>query len=228
MNFIPVRGIIATAVAAGTLALALTAAWTDFRTRRIPNWLTFPAFALGVALNSLFYGWGGLRTALLGGVGLGLLLLFVLLRSLGSGDLKLAGALGAFTGPGLLMDLLLLSVIVAGAMAFILIIYKRKLRETLRNIGYILVSLVTFKLPSYRASLDHADSLKIPYGVAAAISVLPYAAVQWPPRALLIGTLTGILLIGSFEFLNLKLTTMISGRDVGRGKVFRPDSENRQ
>jgi hypothetical protein len=82
---------------------------------RIPNWLTVPAFALSVAANTFLYGWSGLEISLLGTmVGLGLLLPFVLLRILGAGDWKLAGALGAFTGPGLLIDLLLLSAVVAG------------------------------------------------------------------------------------------------------------------
>jgi prepilin peptidase CpaA len=92
----------------------------DQRLRRIPNWLTVPAFALGVAANTFLYGWSGLKISLLGTlVGLGLLLPFVLLHILGAGDWKLAGALGAFTGPGLLIDLLLLSVVVAGVIAII-------------------------------------------------------------------------------------------------------------
>jgi len=113
-------------------------------------------------------------------VGLGLLLPFVLLRSLGAGDWKLAGALGAFTGSSLLINLLLLSVLVAGVMAIMLIIYKGRLRETLRNIGHILVSLVTFQLPGHRVSLDNPDSLKVPYGVALALSVMLYGAAQIP------------------------------------------------
>jgi prepilin peptidase CpaA len=120
-----------------------------------------------------------LKTSLLGAlVGLGLLLPFVLLRSLGAGDWKLAGALGAFTGPTLLVDLLLLSVFVAGMMAIMLIIYKGRVREALRNIAHIVVSLVTFQLPGHRVSLDNPDSLKVPYGVALALSVLLYGAAQ--------------------------------------------------
>ncbi len=75
-----------------------------------------------------------------------LLLPFVLLRSLGAGDWKLAGALGAFTGPEHADDLLLGSVFVAGVMAVALVIYKGRVRQTMRNIGHILVSLVTFQL----------------------------------------------------------------------------------
>ncbi|MFL6304321.1 MAG: prepilin peptidase [Candidatus Sulfotelmatobacter sp.] len=166
-------------VLGGALVLAFIAAVTDFRSRRIPNWLTVPALVVGVTANSFFNGWGGLKTSLLGTlVGLGVLLPFVLLRSLGAGDWKLAGALGAFTGPGLLIDLLLLSIFVAGMMAVILIIYKGRVRETLRNIGHILISLVTFQLPGHRVSLDNPESLKVPYGVALALSVMLYGAAQ--------------------------------------------------
>jgi prepilin peptidase CpaA len=120
-------------------------------------------------------GWSGLKASLLGAaLGLALLLPFVLLRSLGAGDLKLAGALGAFTGPGLLVDLLLASILVAGVMAVALVIYKRRTRQTVRNIGHILISLVTFRLPGTQVSLDNPESLKVPYGVALAFTVVLY------------------------------------------------------
>jgi prepilin peptidase CpaA len=168
----------------GAVLLAVVAAWTDFRRRRIPNWLTVSGMLVGVVANVALNGWSGLKTSLLGaGLGLLLLLPFVLLRSLGAGDWKLAGALGAFTGPVLLMDLLLGSVFVAGVMAVALIIYKRRVRETLRNIGHILVSLVTFRLPGSQVSLDNPDSLKVPYGVALAFTVVLYGVAHvWGVR----------------------------------------------
>lgn len=166
-------------IVAGAVLLSAIAGWTDWRSRRIPNWLTVPAFVLGVAANTFLSGWAGLQTSLLGTlVGLGLLLPFVLVRSLGAGDWKLAGALGAFLGPSLLMNLLLLSVFVAGFMAAALIVYKRRVLQSLRNIGHILVSLVTFQLPGSRVSLDNPDSLKIPYGVALALTVVGFGAAQ--------------------------------------------------
>jgi prepilin peptidase CpaA len=166
-------------VLAGAVLLAVIAGYTDFRTRRIPNWLTVPGVFAGVAANAAFSGLMGAKNALLGvALGLGLLLPFVLLRSLGAGDWKLAGALGAFTGPGVLMDILLGSVFVAGVMAMALVIYKGRVRQTLRNIGHILVSLVTFQLPGERVSLDNPDSLKVPYGVALALTVVVYAVLR--------------------------------------------------
>ena len=167
------------AILMGAVLLALIAGWTDLRSRRIPNWLTVPGLAVGLAMNVALGGRTGLATSVEGAVvGLALLLPFVLLRSLGAGDWKLAGALGAFTGPGRLVDLLLGSVFVAGIMAVGLVIYKGRIRQTIRNIGHILVSLVTFRLPGDRVSLDNPDSLKVPYGVALACTVVLYG-ILW-------------------------------------------------
>ncbi len=163
------------AILAGAVLLAALAGYTDLRSRRIPNWLTVPGFAIGVVGEHNPNGWGGLKTSLLGVPvwGLRLLLPLSCLRVLGAGDLKLAVALGAFTGPGLLVDLLIVSVFVAGVMAVMLVIYKRRIRRNnSSNIGHILVSLVTFRLPDSRVSIDDPDSLKIPKGVAISLTVL--------------------------------------------------------
>jgi prepilin peptidase CpaA len=161
------------------MLLAIMAGWTDYRSRRIPNWLTVSGLAVGIGINVAAAGWVGLKTSLLGaGLGLLLLLPFVLLRSVGAGDWKLAGALGAFVGAGVLVNLLLGSVFVAGVMAAALVIYKRRVRQTLRNIGYLLISLFTFRLPGSEVSLDNPQSLKVPYGVALAFTVVLYGLAR--------------------------------------------------
>ena len=153
------------------VALALIAGYTDWRSRRIPNWLTVPGLLIGVSANTLAWGWAGLKASLLGaGLGLLVLLPFVFLRSLGAGDWKLAGALGAFVGWQALVDLLIGSVFVAGVMALGLVIYKRRFKQTMRNIGRLLASLVTFHMPGPEVSLDNPQSLRVPYGVALALT----------------------------------------------------------
>ena len=161
------------------MLLALVAGWTDYKRRRIPNWLTVLGLVVGISLNATASGWSGLKFSLLGaGLGLLLLLPFVLLRSLGAGDWKLAGALGAFVGASVLLDLLLGSVFVAGLMALALVIYKRRVRQTLRNIGRLLVSLLRFRSPGSEVSLDNPQSLKVPYGVALALTVVGYGIAR--------------------------------------------------
>ncbi|MBZ5683224.1 MAG: prepilin peptidase [Acidobacteriia bacterium] len=162
-------------ILAGAMLLAVVAGWTDYRSRRIPNWLTVPGLAVGLGLNFAAGGWNGLKLSLLGaGLGLLLLLPFVLLRSLGAGDWKLAGALGAFVGWNVLLDLLLGSVFVAGLMAAALVIYKGRVRQTLRNMGQLIASLLMFRMPGTEVSLDNPESLKVPYGVALAFTVVVY------------------------------------------------------
>jgi prepilin peptidase CpaA len=158
---------------------ALVAGWTDWRWRRIPNWLTVPALLLGIAVNCVATGWAGAKESLLGaGLGLGLLLPFVLIRSLGAGDWKLAGALGAFLGPSRLTTVLLGTVLVAGLMAVVLIIWKKRMGQTLRNLAQIVAALVTLHLPGPEVSLDNPESSKIPFGVAMAVTVVLYSVGQ--------------------------------------------------
>jgi prepilin peptidase CpaA len=151
----------------------MIAGWTDWRSRRIPNWLTVPGFFVGVAANVFVSGLAGLKSSLLGaGFGLAVLLPFVLLRSLGAGDWKLVGALGAFVGWEVLGNLLMGSVLVAGIMALVLVIYKRRFKQTMRNIGRLLGAMFQLRMPGSEVSLDNPQSLKVPYGVALALTTL--------------------------------------------------------
>jgi len=159
--------------------LAIAGGWTDWRSRRIPNWLTVPGLVLGIAVNSWLHGWPGAKASLLGaGLGLGLLLPFVLIRSLGAGDWKFVGALGAFLGPENLLTVLLLGILVNGLMALIMIVRKKRLRETLRNLGRMLAAFLTMHLPGPDLTLDNPDLVKVPFGVAVAIAVILYSSRQ--------------------------------------------------
>jgi prepilin peptidase CpaA len=159
--------------------LAIAGGWTDWRSRRIPNWLTVPGLVLGIAVNSWLHGWPGARASLLGaGLGLALLLPFVLIRSLGAGDWKFVGALGAFLGPENLLTVLVLGILVNGLMALIMIVRKKRLRETLRNLGRMLAAFLTMHLPGPDLTLDNPDLVKVPFGVAVAIAVILYSSRQ--------------------------------------------------
>ena len=155
--------------------VAMGAGILDWRDRRIPNWLTVSGLAAGVAINTFLYRWPGLRAALLGTVlGLGLLLPFVLVRSLGAGDWKLAGALGACLGPRQLLSVLFGTILVAGVMALAVVIWKGRLKRTLVNIAHLLAALFSLRMPGSEVSLDDPQSTKIPFGVAMALTVLLY------------------------------------------------------
>lgn len=157
------------------MAVAICAGILDWRFRRIPNWLTVSGAALGIAVNSALFGWSGAKSALLGLVaGLGILLPFVLIRSIGAGDWKLAGALGACVGPRQLMSVLVGTVLLAGLMALVVVIYKGRLKQTLWNIVHVLAAFLSLRMPPRDVSLDNPQATKIPLGVAMAAAVLLY------------------------------------------------------
>jgi len=175
---------LACTVALATLALllALSAGWLDWRLRRIPNWLTVPALCAGIAANTLAWGWAGTKAALEGaGLALALLLPFVLLRGLGAGDWKLMGALGAWLGPSRLVVVLLGTVFIAGLMAIVQMLRHGRVKETLYHVGILIGILVTFGVWGQRhnLTLDNPGLMKLPFGVAVAVStVLFYGTVS--------------------------------------------------
>jgi len=152
---------------------AICAGVLDWRYRQIPNWLTVSGLVAGIGVNTALFGLAGMKASLLGAaLGLGLLLPFVLLRSLGAGDWKLAGALGACLGPQQLVTVLMGTVLVAGVMALAVVIWKRRLMQTLHNIVRMLAAFLSLRMPGPDVSLDSPQSTKIPFGVAMALTVL--------------------------------------------------------
>lgn len=85
-----------TAWSAFVLLVAGVAAIWDLRWRKIPRWLTVPAFILGLVYHARAGGFGSALGA--AGLGLALGLVLVQLRAFGGGDAKLLAAMGALLG----------------------------------------------------------------------------------------------------------------------------------
>jgi prepilin peptidase CpaA len=99
----------------------LAAAYTDTRSRRIPNKLTLPMFVLGLVFQIGFNGWSGdgtlagagLQSALLAFLmGFGTLFLLWMIGGGGGGDVKLMGALSVWLGFSLTLRVLIISTVV--------------------------------------------------------------------------------------------------------------------
>lgn len=170
------------AIWAVTIGVTLVAAVVDYRSRKIPNWLTVPAFVAGLTLRTALLGWPGAKSALEGtGLALVLLLPLVLLRALGAGDWKLMGAVGTFLGPLMFLFVLLGSILISGLMAVVEMARTKRIRETLHNLYVLVEGFFTFGLRANpKISLDNPELLKLPFGVAVAIATVAYyCAAQW-------------------------------------------------
>jgi prepilin peptidase CpaA len=165
-----------------TMTFTLWAAWLDWRTSKIPNWLTVAGFTFGVGMRSVILGWHGAWSSLEGaGLALAVLLPVVLLGALGAGDWKLMGAIGALLGPAAMLVVLLVTILVAGVMAILTIIRAGKVITTLRNMIEILKG---FFILGWRANpkftIDNPGLLKLPFGVAAALAtIICFVASRW-------------------------------------------------
>jgi prepilin peptidase CpaA len=157
-----------------TLALTFLAALLDWRSRRIPNWLTVPGLLSGVVVHALIGGWHGTLFALEGaGLALLILLPLVMLRALGAGDWKLMGAVGAFVGPVMFLFVLFGSILASGIMAIVQVYRTGRVLETLKNMVTLVRGFFTFGLKKNpQISLDNPRLLKLPFGVAVAAATL--------------------------------------------------------
>jgi prepilin peptidase CpaA len=164
------------------LALACYGGWMDWRTRRIPNWLTVSGALAGLAANTILRGWHGAMISLEGaGLALGLLLPFVLLRGFGAGDWKLMGAMGAVMGWQAMLSVLFVSALISGAMAVFQMVAAKRVKATLWNVKILVMGFATFGLRANpEISLDNPNLIKQPFGAAvAAATVFSFVLAHW-------------------------------------------------
>jgi prepilin peptidase CpaA len=163
------------------------AAGYDLRFRRIPNWLVLTGLLLGLGLNAFLFEWRGVRSSLLG-IGLAFLIYFplYLLRGMGAGDVKLMAAIGAMVGPANWFGIFIITALLGGVVAMILLLARGRLRTALWNIGFLLQRLGSLKAPYAREELDISSpkSIKLPHGVVTAGGAVLFlaAAWMWAPR----------------------------------------------
>lgn len=158
-------------------AVAVTAAITDVRQRRIPNRITYTALVAGLALQTVSHGWRGLLPGL-GGAALfgGVFFIFYLVRAMGAGDVKLAAALGCIIGPAASWQVMFATALAGGVLALIVMLFTGRVLKTLRSTLAVVGFHATHGLRTHPVvNLDNPAAARMPYGLAFAAGTLYWA-----------------------------------------------------
>jgi prepilin peptidase CpaA len=152
------------------LLSASTAAYFDFRWRRIPNWLVVATIAFSLVWHGWTSGWNGL---LMSGAGLlagaALLLPLYFLRGMGAGDVKFFAAIGAAVTFNNVLTVFVFAALIAGGMALFRVLVARAMVATLSNIIDIMNRFLHGRFgPHPIAGLANENALVIPFGVSLA------------------------------------------------------------
>ena len=160
--------------------LALAGALTDVHTRRIPNWITFPGFFIGLLLHFWIDGWRGMGSAAAAAlIAFAIFLIFFIAGGMGAGDVKLMTAVASLAGTKSVLEMLIMTAIAGGIFALTLAIARGRLKQTLRNLVVLAVHHRTSGLqPHPELNVTNATALRLPYGMAIAAGCLITLATQ--------------------------------------------------
>ena len=114
------------------------------------------------------------------GVAFGVYLVLYALRAMGAGDVKMMAAVGAIVGWEDWFGIFVITAVIGGAMALILVIAKKRFKRTFFNVGVILNEMKSGR-PAYmaREELDvkNPKALGLPHGAVIAVGTLFFLAV---------------------------------------------------
>lgn len=163
-------------------AMLLAAMWHDTATRRIPNTLVLwgSLTALGLSLSPHGIGWGAALTG--GMVGFLFFWLLYLLRTVGAGDVKLAGAVGLFTGHPDMFSVMFLILLAGGALSLVWALMTGQLGTTLLNLQ---TGLTQLWMNRQHGAISEPQPFpvgktRMPYALAIGIGTAFHVLNTWP------------------------------------------------
>lgn len=167
---------------AALATMLMVAMWQDATARRIPNALVLwgGMTALGLSLSP--YGIG-LGSAVAGGmVGFFGFLVLYLLRAVGAGDVKLAGATGLFVGHPDMLWVNLLILLAGGVLSILWALCTSQLGSVLQNLK---TGLTRIWLNRQHGHLNTPNTFpvgraRMPYAVAIGLGTAFHVLNTWP------------------------------------------------
>jgi prepilin peptidase CpaA len=106
---------------------------------------------------------------------------------MGAGDVKLMAAIGSLTGASNWFWIFIFTNILGGLVAVALLLAKRRLGNTLANVGYMLKELAFFRPPYLKKDeldVKSPKAVTLPHGVMISLGSIAYLVIVaiWAPR----------------------------------------------
>ena len=166
------------------LALLVTASISDYRTYKIPNWLTAGGILFALMYNAavpfnrdqgLLWAFGGLM------VGFLVMLPCYALRIMGAGDVKLMAMVGAFLGVTDTLHAIIYSLIAGGIAALLFAFHKHALTRMFGNLKNMTQMLMMSAIAGFKPDLQiqaiHSVG-KLAFGICISIGTITYLIVK--------------------------------------------------
>jgi prepilin peptidase CpaA len=155
--------------------ILIIASIQDVISLRIRNWVTLPGLAVGLSYFCLTRGCEGFLFSLIGALtGLGLLIIPFVIGGTGAGDVKLMGVVGSFMGAHGVFIVFILSCVLGGVYALLLLASKGLLFSTFRRYGKMLGCFIGTWKPIYIPPTDSERTLRVRFGVVIALGTGSY------------------------------------------------------
>lgn len=161
-------------------ALLIIAAVSDWRSYRIPNWLTLSGVIFGLTYNALLPATPehGLYWAVLGMlVCFAITLPLYLMHTMGAGDVKLMAMVGAFLGASEAFYAVLIIFIAGGVAALLFAMWHGALGRLLQNLRMLVQGSMLLRFGGIRPdmTLSTSESIgKLPYAVSIGVGTLVF------------------------------------------------------
>ena len=161
-------------------AFLVTASVYDYRTHKIPNWLTASGIVIALIYNGAvpFSRDHGFLWAL-GGLMVGFLVILpcYVLRIMGAGDVKLMAMVGAFLGVTDTLYAVIYSFFLGGIAALIFALYNHAMMRMLGNLKNITQMMILSTIGGFKPDLqiDQAKSVgKLAFGICISVGTIIY------------------------------------------------------
>ncbi len=161
------------------ICIMIVAVYTDLRSRKIPNRLTYSAMVFLLAYYTTAYGFAGCWFSVKGLLlGTGILVPVYFIGGMGAGDAKLMGVVGAALGMKGVFTAFLFTALLGGLYACVLILLRYKQsRELLERSALMMKVSVYTKRVFFIPGAQNGNAPKLCYAIPIAIGTA--GAVAW-------------------------------------------------